>query len=42
MDYFKSRIAIRTSLSRYKRSESLYDIPLYLIGQFWQAVPGVQ
>ncbi|GHU61984.1 ATPase [Spirochaetia bacterium] len=34
MDYYRPPAAIRTSLSRYGRNESLYDIPLYLIGQF--------
>jgi predicted AAA+ superfamily ATPase len=36
MDYFQPPIAIRTSLSRYGRNGNLYDIPLYLIGQFWR------
>jgi predicted AAA+ superfamily ATPase len=38
MDYYRPRAAIRTSLSRYNRNENLYDIPLYLIGQFWRVV----
>jgi predicted AAA+ superfamily ATPase len=32
-EYYKPKIAIRTSLARYEQHETLYDIPLYLIGQ---------
>ncbi|GHU54233.1 ATPase [Spirochaetia bacterium] len=39
MDYYRPLAAIRTSLARYNQSETLYDIPLYLIGQFWRVVP---
>ncbi|MDR2781470.1 MAG: ATP-binding protein [Holosporaceae bacterium] len=34
IDYHNPRVAIRTSLSRYGRNKNLYDIPLYLLGEF--------
>jgi predicted AAA+ superfamily ATPase len=34
LDYYQPRAAIRTSLSSYSRHKNLYNIPLYLIGQF--------
>lgn len=33
IDYYKPDIAVRTSLARYNKSKTIYDIPLYLIGQ---------
>jgi predicted AAA+ superfamily ATPase len=32
MDYYQPKIAVRTSLARYSRNKSLFDIPLYAIG----------
>jgi predicted AAA+ superfamily ATPase len=34
MDYYNPKVAVRTSLSRYGRNKNLYDIPLYLLGEF--------
>jgi predicted AAA+ superfamily ATPase len=33
INYYKPRIAVRTSLGRYGKHGNLFDIPLYLIGQ---------
>jgi predicted AAA+ superfamily ATPase len=40
MDYYKPRAAIRSSLSAYGRNKNLYEIPLYLIGQFPRIIGG--
>lgn len=34
MNYYDPRVSIRTSLASFKKSEKLYDIPLYLISEF--------
>ena len=34
MDYYKPSIALRTSLAHLSKNENLYDIPLYLLGEF--------
>jgi hypothetical protein len=34
MDYYNPEAAVRTSLGRYGRNKNLYDIPLYLLGEF--------
>jgi predicted AAA+ superfamily ATPase len=33
IDYYKPDVAVRTSLARYGKSQTICDIPLYLIGQ---------
>ncbi len=38
MDYYKPKAAIRTSLSRFSRNNNLYDIPLYLLGEFGKII----
>lgn len=34
MDYYNPQFALRTSLAQFSRNKNLYDIPLYLIGEF--------
>jgi hypothetical protein len=34
MDYYNQEASVRTSLGRYGRNKNLYDIPLYLLGEF--------
>ncbi|MBR1734485.1 MAG: ATP-binding protein [Alphaproteobacteria bacterium] len=34
MDYYEPPVALRTSLARLGRNANLYDIPLYLLGEF--------
>lgn len=34
MNYYEPKAAIRTSLARFSQNENLYDIPLYLLGEF--------
>lgn len=34
MDYYEPAVALRTSLARFGINENLYDIPLYLLGEF--------
>lgn len=34
MDYYEPSVALRTSLARFGINENLYDIPLYLLGEF--------
>ena len=34
MDYYEPPVALRTSLARLDRNVNLYDIPLYLLGEF--------
>ncbi|MDR0822282.1 MAG: ATP-binding protein [Endomicrobium sp.] len=38
MDYYSPKAAIRTSLAKYGKNKNLYDIPLYLIGQFQKII----
>jgi predicted AAA+ superfamily ATPase len=38
MDYYKPKIAIRTSLGRYGKHGNLYDVPLYLLGEFSEII----
>lgn len=34
VDYYNPQFALRTSLAQFSRNKNLYDIPLYLIGEF--------
>lgn len=38
MDYYNPRVAIRMSLGRYRRNNNLYDISLYLLGDFEEII----
>lgn len=38
IDYYKPSVALRTSLARLSRNENLYDIPLYLLGDFREII----
>ena len=40
MDYYKPLAALRTSLARLSRNENLYDIPMYLLGEFQNLIRG--
>jgi predicted AAA+ superfamily ATPase len=39
-EYYSPRAAIRTSLARYSCNNGLYDIPLYLMGEFHKIIGG--
>ncbi len=38
IDYYDPTVALRTSLARLSKHENLYDIPLYLLGEFRQII----
>jgi predicted AAA+ superfamily ATPase len=38
MDYYRPSVAVRTSLGRYSKNANLYDIPLYLLGEFGEII----
>jgi predicted AAA+ superfamily ATPase len=38
MDYYRPQIAVRTSLGSYNKNNNLYDIPLYLLGEFVEMI----
>jgi predicted AAA+ superfamily ATPase len=38
IDYYKPKIAVRTSLGRYGKHENLYDVPLYLLGELSEII----
>ncbi|MDR3180007.1 MAG: DUF4143 domain-containing protein, partial [Holosporaceae bacterium] len=40
MDYYKPKIAVRTSLGRYGKHENLCDVPLYLLGELSEIIRG--